>query len=123
MNNKNYLIKQFCDANGYNLKKLKTTIDNNFYKEVSAYNKIITWLKERQLIGERYVDFLNYLGLDVKDITVAEVNKSLSDSITLKYNTKLITPYTNGLPIERVIPAYFIVNKGNPSFKGIAFVF
>ena len=62
-------------------------------KSKSFEKDMINWIYERQAIGKKYVDFLNYLGLDVTTRETAEIGKGKFDTIVKDYDTTIITPY------------------------------
>ena len=103
-NNLDYLIEQFKKA-----KDIKTTniYSKTFVKEFSH------WLKQMQIMGEEYINYLNYLGLNYTNSTCAEVGKGEQDTLVKGFDTKIISYNTNditGVSTDRLI-------KGNVRFK------
>jgi len=91
MNKNDYydlLVKQYYESISNNPYMLLSNIGyNNFNKN------IINWLKERQKIANRYVEFLKSNGKDITTMETAEVEKGKHDSVASAYNTTIITPY------------------------------
>lgn len=89
------------------------------------FNKeLLDWLKERRKIGYKYVDFLNYLGLDITTRETAEIDKGKYDSIVTSYDTSLITPYYYGVDIkdDKVLNYVFFPDSKNPALLKIDYM-
>lgn len=74
------------------------------------------WIKERKVIGNKYLSNISDFGLFRDSVCCAEVNKGIDDSITLPYHTKLVTPYIDANMIddpERIIDGNFYINKNH----------
>lgn len=103
--NREELIKQFVLARGIKHTDLGS---QSFLKEFS------NWLKEQKEIGDKYISFISNFGLFNNSVRCAEVNKGIEDSVTLPYNTRLLSPYIDINKISepsRVINANFFVYK------------
>ena len=104
-NSYNELFKQFCAAKG--IDRIQGSFED-FKRE------FLGWIGERKDIGAQYMYIINNFNLFSNNNTFAEVNKSIEDSITLPFYTKLITPYIDESFIdypERIIEGHFYVNK------------
>lgn len=105
--NREELIRQFVVAK--NIKNVDLN-SKSFFEEFS------NWLKERKGIGEKYISIISRFGLFKDSFQYAEVGKGLQDSVTLPYNTKLLTPYIDENMISnpnRVINANLSVYKND----------
>ena len=107
----NYLYEQFRKAKG--LEKIDLS-SKQFLQEFSV------WIKEMQKRGKIYLDFLNFLGINVDSYSVAEIGKGKSDSIVQDLATTVITPYPEGLNRKgfeycRLITAKFKIYGGIPA--------
>ena len=60
------------------------------------------WLKERQVIGEGYTEFLDYMALRFQDSDCAEIGKGDYDTVVKPYNTRIITPNAVSFEMDRV---------------------
>lgn len=108
-----YLFQQYIMANGLKIKDCNKILNSDFYHRLQLFNDFTYWSNNRQQIGEKYVEFINYLGVDITP-TTAEVGKFIRDSITLPYDNKIITKYKEGLPNKRVIEGTLKVFNGQP---------
>ncbi len=99
------LFKQFCAARG--IDKIECSFED-FEREFSG------WLSEQKEIGNEYLSIIKNFNLFSGNSKCAEVNKGIEDSITLPFNTKLITPYIDDTSInesDRVIDGNLYINK------------
>lgn len=99
------LKNQFCAANGY-----KKFDDNS--KEM--LKDLEMFIKDRQSLGEKYADFLKYIGIDITTTETAEVNKCNLDSIIKPYNTMAVTPYSIDIDKNRVFNGKFVSTEKGP---------
>lgn len=82
------LMRQFYQTMNLNYKViLKECGDKVFYEG------IVDWLKERQLMGKKYVEFLKSYGKEINNYATAEVDKGVYDSIIDVRDGNVITPY------------------------------
>ena len=103
-NNFDYLIEQFKKAKNI---KPKNVYSKTFIKEFSY------WLKQMKIIGDDYINYLNYLNLNYDDSTCAEVGKGEYDTLVKSFDTKIISYNVGeitGVDKERLI-------KGNVKFE------
>ncbi len=106
-NNFDYLIEQFKHAKG--IKKADI-----FSK--SFINEFANWIHDRQLIGEEFVSFLDYLNLSFEDEYCAEIGKGERDTLVKPYDTKIISPFADNITEvedDRLITANFKVYNNN----------
>ena len=78
-------------------KKIKNYLKGDNIVEISDF------LFERQLLGEKYVRYLKYLGIDITMKETAEVGKGSYDTITNGFETTLISPYFEDLEDSRLL--------------------
>ena len=105
--NREELIRQFVAAK--NIKQVDLN-SKSFLEEFS------NWLKERKEAGDKYLSIISRFGLFKDNSKCAEVGKGIEDSITLPYNTKLLSPYIDVNMISnpnRVIDADLSVYKND----------
>lgn len=106
----NYLYDQFRKASG------SKNIDLGSKEFLEDFSN---WLKDMQKRGERYLEFLNYLDIDIDSYMVAEIGKGKSDSLVKDLTATIITNYPegidrNGFSNSRLIKARFSVSSGEP---------
>ena len=82
------LVRQYFESQGMNPILSSINIKSKRFQK-----ELFMWLKERSKIGEKYVDFLFYLGKDITNLETAEIEKGKYDSIVRPYETTVITPY------------------------------
>ena len=97
-------------------KAIGSKSEPSLYISRNLYKEHLAWLKERNIIAKRYVEFLNYLGKDITTSSTAEIGKGMYDSIALPFNTTLITPYEIINSENRVYNYYFLPLQENGCF-------
>lgn len=102
------LKKQFCEAKGYN------KFDNNS-KEM--LQDLESYIRDRHRLGDKYADFLRYIGVDITTEKTAEINKGKYDSIIKSYNTLAITPYPIDIPENRLYNYSFVATENGPKLE------
>lgn len=104
----NKLIEQFKNATGVKNVDVKS---QTFIQEFSE------WIKSRQIIGNEYGSFIEYMGVhpEIGDSSV-EIGKGKYDSIVLGTDIPMITPYSDGIKRTPagIITADFGVYEGTP---------
>lgn len=107
-----YLFKQFADSRGINIENIDIHT-NEFISDVGR------WIVKNQLIGDRYRDFVDYMGVAPShEYNIAEVGKGKFDSIALKLDLPIITEFSAGMASESyspIISKEFIVVSGKPA--------
>ena len=99
------LFKQYCAARG--IDKIQCSFED-FERDFSS------WLSEQKETGSEYLSIIKRFNLFSANDKCAEVNKSMEDSITLPFRTKLITPYIDNTSVnesDRVIDFNLYINK------------
>ena len=103
-----YLIEQYTKATGEHL-----------FDPVSE--EFFNWVDERYQMGVMYSNLLDWLDLDFKSSSCAELNKSVLDSCVLPYETAMLTPYTTNLESEHSnftkCSDFYVNNDGEPIVK------
>ncbi|MBQ8891835.1 MAG: hypothetical protein IJ068_03110 [Bacilli bacterium] len=94
------LTLQYCNALG-----IKVDTTSQGFK-----NDLVRWVFERKQIGEKYVEFLNSLGLNITNKETAEIGKGTFDTLVDSYNTTVITPYPYTNNVKRVLKYDFFPN-------------
>ena len=79
----NDLIRQF---------KLATGTKQADINSKAFIDEFSDWIGKRQLIGEGYNDFLDYMGVGYRSESCAEIGKGSFDSIVKPFETTIITP-------------------------------
>ncbi len=113
-NNTNEMFMQFSDATGLSLKDYQLISVLEHQQQLELFYDFIVWEKQMKEIGKKYANFLEYLGLDIKDKDNAEIGKSIHDSVVSSFNTTLITPYSDHIPKSRIIPGFFLIENRKP---------
>lgn len=102
------LIEQFKTATGVK------NVDVNSVGFDTEFNE---WIKSRQIIGNEYGLFIEYMGVhpEIGDSSV-EIGKGKYDSIVLDTDIPMITPYSDGIKRTStgIITADFRVYEGTP---------
>ena len=96
------------------LKAVGSKCDGINYKEFEDY------LLQINKLGNKYINYLSCLGLDINDSKIAEVNKGVIDSVAYKKsNISLITPYTDGMDSDNneIYRFHFVGKDKTPCFK------
>ncbi len=87
-NNFDYLIEQF--------KKAKDIKTSDIYSK-SFVTEFSYWLKQREIIGQEYINYLDNLELDYKSSRCAEVGKGEHDTLVKPFETKIISSNVNDI--------------------------
>ena len=91
MNKKEYyelLMRQYYETINLNYKMILKECGYKLFND-----NIVEWLKERKLIGKKYVEFLKSYGKDINNYATAEIDKGKYDSIINPLDGNVITPY------------------------------
>lgn len=101
------LIKQYQSALGIKEK------DINFPSFMTDFNE---WLKDREFMGEIYINFIESIDDYWVERHQVEVGKGMLDSLVLDSDDTIITPYFEGIENKPglIIPAEFYVYDGQP---------
>jgi len=106
----NKLIEQYKSATG------TTNVDvhsESFIKEFTE------WIKSRQLIGKKYLDFIEYMGSHPSlDSSSVEVGKGIFDSVVLDTQMPVVTKYFESMAqkkdYSKILRGEFKVVGGTP---------
>lgn len=85
------LLQQFQNAYGIHLNNINDLFTPTFF------NSFDRWLIDREQAGTEYISLLDRLGLDFDSVNCIEFGKGQCDSVVKMCNTRIITPYTEGL--------------------------
>ena len=104
------LINQYKEITGnksLNIKDLESE---------SIRHEFASWLYNRQKYCYRYIDFLYEICDKITERTTAEVGKTEYDSLSLPFDTTIISPYRfeNLEDKSRLIPSKFLVYDESP---------
>lgn len=99
------LFKQFNEAKGIKYTNFSDSVYIKYFAE---------WIKEQELVKERYRDFIEYIGVVIDTSYTVELRKGKYDSIALP-NTTIISPYASGLGKENMDIVMF---QGEPLIIG-----
>jgi len=109
------IIKQYKESQGISNLSVRDLNNPNIRLD------LLQWLLDRSVCNKQYATFLYMLNNDITLSTTAEVGKSQVDSISLPYNTTIISPYKfeNIDNPERLIEGKMIIGAELPYIYNI----
>ena len=109
--NLKHVLIQFANATG-----IKGLTINNVIHNSEIKSSLLRFIMDKKMASNRFIDFIYDMNADVLERTTAEVGKRECDSVTVPFDTTIISPYEykEVEDKERIIPARLVVWDEKP---------